>query len=196
LSKHVVGPPFKSTIRFTSPESGRGPVVEIDTTTPPPFCFKAVNISHSAYNAKLIIKVNKEGKLQGYYKNCLSEKEGYYETMLPDSMIRYFNSQIYKMNCKKFKISVYDAPYNDGDRSESPEYFVYFRKDNKTRMDFCFDKYESPKNIISFIDSMYNYLSNVKLKEAPSTYFRRDTLIVLRTEQIRDSPDKIYYRKE
>jgi len=185
LSKHVVGPPFRGTIRFNPPIQGRNQAASIDTTTEIPFCFRAIKISHSAYSPKLIIKVNKEGKLQGYYKNCLSETEGYYETMLPDSMITYFNSQIYKMNHKKFKISVFNKSYAFEGFYDGPEYFVYFKKDNKIRMDFCFINSKSPQNTISFIDSLYNYMGKVKLKDKPSEYFRMDTLIVLKTEELR-----------
>jgi len=145
-----------------------------------------VQISHSAYVPYVIIKVNKEGKLQGYFLNHQKNREGYFETRLNDSMILYFNSQIGKMNYNKPGTTVYNRFDCDGSVYTGTEYFVYIKKDGKVNIHFCFNREKTPKYIISFIDSLYNYMGKVKLKDKPSKYFRMDTLIVLKTEELRD----------
>ena len=185
LSKHVVGPPFLRNIKFIPSlveEEGNIPKAQEIVSSLSP----EVRISHSYYCPQVIIKVTKEGKTEGFLRNSLENREGYIETMLKDSMISYFNSQIGKMNYNKPGTTVYNRFDCDGSVYTGTEYFAYIKKDGKVNIHFCFNREKTPKYIISFIDSLYNYMGKVKLKDKPPKYFRMDTLIVLKTEELRD----------
>jgi len=65
---------------------------------------------------------------------------------------------------------------------DGPEYFLSIKKSDYEKQIFIFDKYEGPRNIIKFIDSLYNYANTLNLSDTGTIPFRRDTLIVLKTE--------------
>lgn len=187
ISKHSVGPPILATIRFTPPGSNPRTVEEKIYLSPEDsaeihaeeICFRSIPISKSGYNPKLIIRVNRAGDLTGYIKNCIENKEGYFNLILSDSLIDYFNNQIEKMNYKKL-----DTLYSENDYSyyDGPEYFLSVKKSDYKKQIFIFDDHKVPRNIIRFIDSLYNYANTLKLSDTGTIPFRRDTLIVLKSE--------------
>jgi hypothetical protein len=185
ISKHVVAPPLKSTIRFYAP--GTKPSKKDTTETMYDFCSKGIGISHSLYKPRVIIKLNKWGKLQAFYKNCGEMREGFFVINLSDSMISYFNDKLYKMKYKDYKKSVYSR--GDGAYC-GHEYFVYIRNGENIKTDLYLDAKNIPGYFLTMIDSMYNYLSKVTLMKSPTSYFRKDTLIVMETEAYWDSTDK------
>lgn len=188
ISKHNVGPPLKYTIIFFPPDGNPKTIEEKIYLSPEDsakirseaLCFKSFRISNSSYNPKLIIRVNKAGGLTGYIKNCLANKEGYFNFMLSDSLLYYFNTQIEKMNYKNL-----DTLYNirDGALYDGPEYFLSIRKSNYEKQVFIYRHNKGPRNIIRFIDSLYNYVNTLKLSETGNIPFRKDTIIVLKSEK-------------
>lgn len=188
ISKHGVGPPILSTIKFIPPNNKPNTVDESihlsaedsAEVLAQELCFKSIRISKSAYNPKLIIRANRDGDLTGYIKNCTESKEGYFNLILSDSLTNYFNRQIEKMNYRKL-----DTLYvsSDASHSEFTEYFLSIKKSDYEKQIFIYRQNKgSRNNIIRFIDSLYNYANTLKLLDTVTIPFRRDTLIVLKTE--------------
>jgi hypothetical protein len=183
ISKHRVGP-LPDTIRFTPPDiAGRNDDQKFSYDIDEPH-FKYTEISHSGYCPVLIIKLNIDGNLTGYYYNSQDNKDGYFSFMLPDSMLNYFNRQIEKMNYKKLDTLYYNA--SPGSLYCGPEYFISIKNGDEEKQVFILNEYVCPGNIIKFINNLYNYAENLKLSTSAGKYFRRDTLIVLKSEKYQE----------
>jgi len=183
-----VGPPLKATIKFQPPqgklnkEIEESPEVNVDKFENDFPCMKGVSISHSNYNPRLIIRVDKSGKIVGYYNKCWERKEGYFEFILPDSTLDYFNRQIEKMNYKKLN-PFYDE-INDGTfLYDGPQYFLSFKDGGEEKHVLILNKYKGPKNIIAFVDSLFNYFEKMELLDTTTEKFRRDTIVVRKQEE-------------
>lgn len=185
ISMHNVAPPLlKSITKFIPPGSKTKVDSQIVLTEWEKLWLKSIPISKSSYIPRLIIKVNRNGEALGYIRNLFKLKEGNFKIMLPESLIKYFNSQIQIMNYTRLDTLYYDD--NDEMIYDGPEYFISIKNKDKVKQFFILNKYKGPRNIIKFVDSLYNYIDTIKLLNSINNNYRKDTLIVLKTEKYQD----------
>ncbi|MGE5457882.1 MAG: hypothetical protein ACM3RX_05970 [Methanococcaceae archaeon] len=185
ISLHVVGPQLKSTLKYLPPIGKDLPEDAISDTSDS-LWLKRVNISRSTYIPRLILSVNKDGKALGYVgyiRNGTEKKTGYFEFSLSDSMISYLNYNIEKMNNSNLDTLYYETipMIYDG-----PEYFISTNNGNIEKQTFILNKHKAPRFVTGFVDSLYGYFQKVRLSDSCSTQFRRDTIIVKKSEMYRD----------
>lgn len=182
ISKHTVGPQ-RSWIKFTPPPGVKIPKDAVNYKVAPiGFCDVEINILHSAYRPKFIVKIDRSGIISGYLINCNLERKGYFNFVVPDSMITYINNQIIRTNYEKL-----DTLYN-GFGEGFTEYFISIKNDDSEKQIMIMQDYKGTKIIRNFVDSLYKYANTLKLYDTLDVSFRRDTLIVLKTEKYWDSP--------
>jgi hypothetical protein len=194
ISKHSLAPPYlRKVMKFIPPGSRPTETNYEETDTLFEFCYKNNLISNYSYLPKLIVKIDIGGTLIGYIKNCDKLKEGYLQFIMPDSLLVYINRQIEKMNYTKL-----DTLYSDEGEyiGHSYEYFLSIKKDGNEKQVMIMHDYKGPSNIIRFIDSLYNYMDRKELSLSLNTSFRRDTLIVLKSEKYFEQSHKKILRVE
>lgn len=176
ISKHMIGPQ-KSWIKFTPLPGVKIPKKELilkDTTRD--FCEEEINILHSTYRPEFIIKIDRSGRINGFIKNCKLNRKGYFNLVLSDSKIDYINDQILKSDYKKLD-TLYTG-YGEG----ITEYFVSIKNGDDEKQIMIIYGYKGTKVIRNLIDSLYKYANTLKLSDKIDLAFRKDTLIVLKTE--------------
>lgn len=178
ISLHVVGPQLKGTIKYLPPIGEKLPEDAISDSLEFPFSTN-VNISRSAYCPRFILNVKKDGKVLGYMLNYAESKSGYFEFPLPDSMLNYINHNIDVMDNNKLDSIYFDTTPGLYD---GPEYYVSFKKGDIEKQTYIFKYYKAPKYVARFIDSLYGYFKKTKLSNSSTAGFRRDTLIVKKSE--------------
>ena len=67
------------------------------------------------------------------------------------------------------------------------EYFISIKNANEEKQIMIMQDYKGTKNIRRFIDSLYNYLNKLELLDSINFHFRKDTLIVLKSEKYWDT---------
>ncbi|RJP74268.1 MAG: hypothetical protein C4539_00490 [Ignavibacteriales bacterium] len=185
ISEHQLGPPINNDTLFSFNPENLNKKKYCGFLEP---CLRGVKISRSTYYPRLIIKVNSSGRLLGYFREC--PKEGYLSIVLSDSLLEYFNKQIEKMNFRKLN-SIYDAD-EPGWIYDGPEYFISIKDENEEKQVMILKEHKGPRNIIKFIDSIYNLVNRLELSNSNNAFFRKDTLIVLKTEEHWKNTDSIF----
>jgi hypothetical protein len=140
-------------------------------------CTKGIIIFGAAYHPKLIIKVNKNGNINGYVKECSNKKEGYFEYKLSDSLFNYFKKQISEMTYKK-KDTIYI-----GSGEGFTEYFISIKNGKEEKQIMLMQDYRELKGFRDFIDTLNNYANSLPLSGSYYIPFRKDSLVVLKTEK-------------
>ena len=174
ISKHSVGPQMNDTTFYY--DGLRIHRNKFKITEP---CRRGFKTSHSSYHPRLIININSSGRLLGYLRNC--PNEGYVNLILNDSLISNINNQLQKITYKDL-----DTVYS-GSGEGFTEYFISIKNGNEEKQIMIMQDYQGTKLIRSLIDSLYNYINKLELSDSINVHFRKDTLIVLKTERYWDN---------
>jgi hypothetical protein len=168
ISKHQVGLQGSDTMYYFD-----GKTFRFHSVVEP--CKRGIKIFKSSYYPELIISIKSSGELNGFLRNC--PKVGYFNITLSDSLMIYFNKQIEKINFEKLD-TLYSG-YGEG----FTEYFISITKGKEVKQIMIMQDYEGTKIFRKFIDSIYSYANRLELKPLVNIPFRKDSLIVLKSEK-------------
>lgn len=182
ISKHFIGPKLQRIV-FVPPPGVKIPRgVNLEPNNTFDFCESQDTIDNAVYHPNFIFRINKTGRIDGYMKDCDTQKKGYFSLLLSDSMITYINNQMLRTNYNN--LDTLYAGYGEG----FTEYFISIKNNDDEKQIMIMQDYEGTKIIRNFVDSLYKYANTLELSDTLNISFRKDTLIVLNTEKYWDSP--------